>query len=98
MERTSAPADFASLISLVINNILTPLMYLLVSGAVVYFMWGVIQYINRGEDEGARKEGANKMWYGIVGLFVILSVWGLVNILDTTFMLDNFRPPLPLLQ
>jgi hypothetical protein len=92
------PYDFKSLVDTIIRNILNPLMALLVAAAVVYFIWGVVQYINRGEDEGARREGANKMWYGIVGLFVIFSVWGLVGIVSGTFDLDNSQPTLPTLQ
>ena len=60
--------------------------YLLTSLAVVYIVWNVVQYFIKGnaEDESRKKSGLNILW-GIVGLFVILSIWGLVNILVGTF-------------
>jgi hypothetical protein len=57
--------------------------YILVALAVIYIVWNVVQYFIKGE--GDRKEvGMNIVW-GIVGLFIIVSIWGLVNILTNTF-------------
>lgn len=57
--------------------------YLLVALAVIYIVWNVVQYFIKSE--GDRKEvGMNIVW-GIVGLFIIVSIWGLVNILTNTF-------------
>ena len=38
-----------------------------------------------GSEEG-RKEGRNIMIWGIIALFVIVSVWGLVQVLNNTFL------------
>jgi hypothetical protein len=42
------------------------------------FLWGVIQYITAGADEEKRAGARNYMIYGIIGLFVLVSVWALV--------------------
>ena len=70
---TDAIGQFQTLI-----NTLIPF---LVALAVLYFMWGVVQFVAAAGDEGARAEGRSKMIWGIVGLFVLLSVWGLVELL-----------------
>ena len=70
----------------------------MVSAAAVYFMYGVLTYVRRGEDEGDRAKGISMMWYGIVAIFVMISVWGLVYILINTFNLDTSAPPIPKLQ
>ena len=57
----------------------------LIAAAVVLFLYGVVKYIASGEDETKRKEAKNYIIYGIVGLFVMVSVWGLVGILTGTF-------------
>lgn len=62
-------------------NILVPLA---ISVGVLYFIWGVIQYTT-GKSDDAKKEGRDRMIYGIIGLFVIVSIWGLVNIISNTF-------------
>ena len=59
--------------------------------ALVIFLWGVYKYISSASTEG--KEGARvTIIYGIIGLFVMLSVWGLVKILTETFALTNTAP------
>ncbi len=90
--------DFAGIVSLIITSILKPVMLLMVSAAAVYFMYGVLTYVRRGEDEGDRAKGISMMWYGIVAIFVMISVWGLVYILINTFNLDTSAPPIPKLQ
>jgi ABC-type thiamin/hydroxymethylpyrimidine transport system permease subunit len=59
---------------------------------VVYFVWGVVQYVI-ASDEEAKKTGRNRMIYGIIGLVVIVSMWGLVGIVRQTFGLDSAVVP-----
>jgi hypothetical protein len=82
------PRTFCDLIvNTIIGGVLTPIITLIVSGAVVVFLWGVFKFI---KSEGKEKEaGKDMMVWGIVGIFVMVSVWGLVNILRGTFNLDN---------
>ena len=46
--------------------------------AVLYFLWGVFQYIASSGDLEAQKKGKNRMIAGIIGLAVMVSVNGLV--------------------
>lgn len=52
--------------------------------AVVSFLYGIVTYIFRAGDETKRKEGVRFITYGIIGLFVMISVWGLVALLSNT--------------
>ena len=52
--------------------------------ATVIFLWGVIQYITAGGEEEKVKAGRTYMLWGIIGLFVMIAVWGLVNVIATT--------------
>ena len=63
-----------------IINLLIPIVFAL---ALLYFFWGLAQYILNSGDEAAQAEGRNKMIWGIVALFVMASVWGLVKFLGT---------------
>ncbi len=90
--------DFQGIVSLIISSILNPVVALLVGAAVVYFMWGVLTYVKRGSEEGDREKGIQMMSYGIMAIFVMVSVWGLVYILINTFQLGNPQPPIPVLQ
>ncbi len=59
---------------------------LLFVAALIYFLYGAITFIRA--DDKTRDEARNKIVYGLVGLFVMLSVWGLVGVLTNTFQLD----------
>ncbi|OHA15375.1 MAG: hypothetical protein A3H57_01740 [Candidatus Taylorbacteria bacterium RIFCSPLOWO2_02_FULL_43_11] len=50
---------------------------------LITFLWGVVQYITAGADEEKRAAARNMMLYGIIGLFVMVSVWGLVYFLGS---------------
>jgi hypothetical protein len=94
----SGGQDFQDIVNLVISTILNPLILLFLGLAVVYFMWGVFKYVGKGESESDRREGAQMMMYGIVAIFVMVSVWGLVTILINTFGLDPSVPNVPALK
>lgn len=67
-----------------INNLLNTLLPLIIAAAVVYFIYGIARYVMAG-DEDAKAAAKDKIIYGVIGLFVMVSVWGLVNILTNTF-------------
>ena len=56
---------------------------ILISIAVIWFVWQVIKYTISG-DEDKKKEAKSGIIWGIVGLFIIVSVWGLVDFLANT--------------
>jgi glucan phosphoethanolaminetransferase (alkaline phosphatase superfamily) len=58
--------------------------YILVALAVIYIVWNVVQYFIKANGGDRKEVGMNIIW-GIVGLFIIVSIWGLVNILTNTF-------------
>ena len=63
--------------------------YILVAAAVIFIVWNIVIYLIKPSGEESRgKAGMNILW-GIVGLFVIVSIWGLVNILVNTFYTSN---------
>lgn len=78
----------------IINNVLVPLIFAV---AFLVFIWGVFQYFIAKSEE-AKENGKNLILYGLIGFFVMVSVWGLVNILVGTFSLNNAAPTLPTLN
>lgn len=64
--------------------------------AFIAFFWGVAKYIFNAADATKRKEGSAMMLYGIIALFVMLSIWGLVSLLGGTFGVNIGIPILPI--
>ncbi len=70
--------------------------YLIMGLATVMFVFNVFKYfIASGDDAGAKKEAGLYVMYSIIGFFVILSFWGLVNILTNTLNLNSTQPAQP---
>lgn len=61
-------------------QILNPLARLLIAIAVVYFFWGVAKFIINSDNEQAREEGKKHMIWGIIGLFIMVGVWGIIEV------------------
>jgi bacteriorhodopsin len=70
------------------TSLLNTFTVLLISLAVVWIIINVVRYlIVKGPEE--RKEGGLRILYGVIGLFVIISIWGLVSVLQNSFGTTN---------
>ena len=59
--------------------------------AFLTFIWGVLNYFFfSGGDEGKRAEGRQFVLWGVLGMVVLFSVWGFVNIVLSTL---GITPP-----
>jgi mannose/fructose/N-acetylgalactosamine-specific phosphotransferase system component IID len=77
-----------------IQGLFNAVIPLLIALGVVYFVWGVVRYMI-GDSEEAKKKGKDGIIFGIIGLAVIISLWGLVTIVLNTFGLENSSAPSP---
>ncbi len=76
-----------------INNVLVPVLFAI---AFIVFLYGIAKaYIfSHGEpDEVA--EGHKLLMWGIIGFVVMISIWGIVNVVASTFGLGGFYAPTP---
>ncbi len=64
--------------------------------AVIYFIWGILKYVTAGDAEDKSAARGYIIW-GIIVIFVIVSIWGLVNLLSGTFRLNRTPQNLPVL-
>ena len=84
-----APVQNINDVATKFTQILNTLTVLLISLAVVWIIINVVMYLVAGGDAEKRKEGGKRILYGIIGLFVIISIWGLVSILRNSFATTN---------
>ena len=64
-----------------INNIVNPVIYFLFAVALLYFLFGVLVFVINADDDTARATGKRHMFWGIVGLFIMVSVYGIIYII-----------------
>lgn len=74
-----------------IQGLLNAVVPVLLALGVVYFVWGVVQYMI-GNSEEAKTKGRDTIVYGVIGLAVIIGLWGLVYIVTNTFKLGGPAP------
>ena len=65
--------------------IINPLILLLIGVATTYFIWGIMLYVANAADAVKRAEGKRKIVYGLIGLFIMMSVFGIINLVLNTF-------------
>ena len=71
-------AQFAQSIVATISSAVLPVIFTL---SALAFLWGIFKYfILGGADEESQKEGRQFILWGLVGLVVLFSVWGLVRV------------------
>ncbi len=71
------------------QNIINPLISLLFALAVVYFLYGVVQFLMNQDNDENKTTGKNHMLWGIIGIAIMLGVIGLINIVLSTFGLPT---------
>jgi hypothetical protein len=65
-----------------LNTVVVPVIF---AFAFAAFVWGVTNYFFlNGGDETKRTEGRQFVFWGILGMVVLFSVWGFVNIMLST--------------
>ena len=65
-----------------VKNTLDTVIPIAITIALIYFIWGVIQYVIASDEENKAKARQQMIW-GVIGLFVIVAVWGIVNFIGT---------------
>ena len=77
-----ATVAYASVDSFIANAnrlIVNPLIYLLFALAVVYFTYGLVKFLVNQNNDEKKTEGKSHMIYGVIGITVMMGVWGILN-------------------
>jgi len=84
-------SDVGSFIINIINNVLVPVLFAV---AFIVFLWGAFYtFIVGANSDEVKEKGKNLMLWGLIGFFVMVSIWGLVNILTGTVSFGNNSGP-----
>jgi uncharacterized membrane protein YidH (DUF202 family) len=78
-------------------TIIQDLILLVIGVALLVFLWGIFKYFFASDDAG-KKIGRTYILWGIIGLFVMVAVWGLVNLLRSSLGMNTRPPAVPEVQ
>jgi uncharacterized membrane protein YidH (DUF202 family) len=79
-----AYATLDSFIGKVDTMIINPLILFLFALAVVYFLYGVLEFIMNQDNEEAKTKGKSHMLWGIIGITIMVGVWTILGIILST--------------
>lgn len=69
-----------------INNIksfiINPIIGFMIAVAVVMFLYGIVEYIWSADNDEKLEIGKRHMIYGIIGMFVMIGVFGILNLIS----------------
>ena len=74
--------EATKLISNIKDYILNPIIGFMFAVAVVMFIYGIVEYIWGADNEEKIAVGKKHMIYGIIGIFIMIGVYGILNILS----------------
>ena len=75
--------DFKAILDLVIP--------IVIALALIFFFYGIAQFVRSAGDGQAKtiEEGKKKMLWGVVGLFVMISIYGIIKFLGDSVGIDT---------
>ena len=79
-----AEASVTTLMMSINRVIINPLIGFLFALAVVYFLYGLVQYLMSPDNEEIKKNSRQHMLWGIIGLFIMIGVYGILNLVLNT--------------
>ncbi len=76
------------------NALLNSLIGLLITAAIVALFWGIVRYLFSQGSE-AKTDGLKVAMYGVVAIFLMVSIWGIIRLLQNTFKVTSTDPIIP---
>lgn len=82
------PPVAKSLLEKIMSNAVTPFLYFMFALAIVIFLWGIMEFIYSSDDEKKKEDGKRHLVWGLVGMFIMFGVWGIIKIIQN--FVDSF--------
>jgi uncharacterized membrane protein YidH (DUF202 family) len=80
-----AHASLDSFLVKVSDNIINPLIIFMFALAMVFFLYGVLEFFLNQDNEEAKTNGKSHMIWGVIGLTIMLGVWTILGMIINTF-------------
>lgn len=85
------PTNILGLIAFV-GDVLNRIIPILIALALIAFFWGLIKYIKGGKGIDT---GKDIMIAGLLGLFIMVSVWGIIRLMQNTLGVSTAPVTIP---
>ncbi len=86
-----AEASINTLMKSIDKVIINPIIVLLFALAVAFFIYGLAEYLLSPDNEEKRKASKDHMLWGVFGMFIMVSVFGIMSLLLNTVGEDRIK-------
>ncbi len=76
-----------TIINKFVSVLINPIIYVLFAAGLFLFVYGVVEFLNelRKGGNSKMKEGKDHMLWGLLGLFIMVGVFGIIHLISNTF-------------
>jgi hypothetical protein len=67
--------------------IISPVILVVFACGFLLFVYGLVEFLWKINQGGENKEGKQHMLWGIIGMLIMVSVYGIISLLSNTFSL-----------
>jgi uncharacterized membrane protein HdeD (DUF308 family) len=76
------------------NNVLNAGIAILITAAIVAVFWGVVRALFAASADD-KKNGIRTALMGVVAVAIMVSIWGIIRLLQNTFSVTSTAPVIP---
>ena len=91
---TTGVSPLTTFVGKVNRLIINPLITLMFAGAMVYFLYGVMQYYINQNSPAERETGQQHIMYGLIGMFIMFGVYAILGLIQKTLGVSVANPNL----
>lgn len=85
-----SPNAGAALLDRIVQYVIDPAVKVIFTLGLFFFFWGLIEFLWELKDGKASQEGKNHMLYGLVGMLIMVSVYGIIALVMNTLGIDRY--------
>jgi len=82
---TKATSPVAVFVGKVNRILINPLIILMFAAALVYFLYGVFEFMANADQSEARETGKRHIMWGLIGMFIMFAVFAILKMIERTF-------------
>jgi len=75
-----------------VTYLINPAIVVIFALGFFLFVWGLVEFLFKLNEGGDNKEGKQHMIWGIVGMLIMVSVYGILSLVTATFGIDLQNP------
>ena len=67
------------------TEVWTPVATVVFAAGFLLFIWGLVKFLWNIDSESGRDNGKEHMIWGVIGMFIMVSIWSIIAMIDNTF-------------